>query len=188
MRRQRGVGHLTRDPHRLVQAEVVGEVVERLAVLVARRAADQVEAGLGVVEAAVRPERLDQLVLRLGRHDAPDEEDVGAALGLASGQLGPDAWVGCFGDPAVVGQGGVTAVRRHPAWRSACSLKPLRASPSMASGARSSRSVAACLARVTLPGSQPAKSSGLVKLWKSRIRGSPCSARYGATADDVVNW
>ena len=113
VRGQRGVGDLPGDPHRLGQPEVVGEVVERLAVLVARRAPDQVQPGLRVVEAAVRPERLDELVLRLGRHDAAHEEEVGAAVGPAPGQLGLDAGVGPLGDPAVVGQGG--GDRRAPA-------------------------------------------------------------------------
>ncbi len=37
------------------------------------------QAGLAVVQPAVGEQGLDQLVLRLGRHDPADEEDVEAA-------------------------------------------------------------------------------------------------------------
>ena len=73
-------------------------------VLVARGPADQVQPGGRVVETPVGPQRLDQLVLGLGRHDAPDEEDVGSALGAARGQLGRHPRVGTGGDAPVVGQ------------------------------------------------------------------------------------
>ena len=87
--RQRGVRHLARQAHGGGQAEVVDELLQRLGVLEARRATDEMQAGLGVVEAPVGPQRLDQLVLGLGGHDPPDEEDVRAAARPEAGQLRP---------------------------------------------------------------------------------------------------
>ena len=71
----------------------------------------------------------------------------------------------------------MTAVSRQPARRSSSRLKGLLARPSSASGASRANSSAAAAARRTLCGSQPAKYSGPVKLWKSRINGRPRSAR-----------
>ena len=87
-------------PHGVGQAQVVDEAAQRLEVVEARGAPDQVEAGRRVVQAPVGPQRLDQFVLRLGRDDPPDEEDVGAAACLQRGQLGGHPRVGRRRPPA----------------------------------------------------------------------------------------
>ena len=103
---QRRVGDLARQADRGRQAEVVHEVPQGLGVLEARRATHQVQAGLPVVEPAVGPQRLDQLVLGLGGHDPPDEEDVGAAARPEPGQFRRHPGVRGPGDPPVVRQDG----------------------------------------------------------------------------------
>ncbi len=104
--RERRVRHLARQADGGGQVEVADELLERLGVREARGAADQMQARLPVVEAAVGPQRLDELVLGLGGHDPPDEEDVGAAARPEPGQLGRHPRVGGAGDALVVGQDG----------------------------------------------------------------------------------
>ena len=103
---ERRVRHLAGDADRTRQSEVVDEPEQRLVVLVARGAPDEVEAGPGVVEAAVGPQRLDELVLRLGGHDPAHEEDVGPAAGAQAGQLGGHPRIRGGRDAPVVGQDG----------------------------------------------------------------------------------
>ncbi len=145
--------------------------------------------GRAVVEAAEGPQRLHQLVLRLGGLDPPDKQDVGSAARqrprassaatLAVGRGGDSGRVGQHGDDGGAPAAGLPELRL---------AVPALGQSEQGRGASSANSSAARVARSTLSGSQPSKYSGAAKLWRSRTSGTPCSARYPATTEDVVNW
>ena len=102
--------------HVLVEPERVDEPLQRAAVGLLAAAADEVEVRVGVVEPPVRGERLDDVVLRLVRREATDEQPgdrVGA--GAARARVRRRA---CVRSSRI----GTTVVRVNPASTRSCSL------------------------------------------------------------------
>ena len=110
------------------------EALERAGVAVFAPAADEVEARVGVVESAVRGERLDDVVLGLVRREPADEQPgdrVGPRVGAAPGSTSSVARSSRIGTTVVRGEPGLDQVV------SRCSVESAMPSRARAASSRS---------------------------------------------------